>query len=69
MFVNRFARAFSLHDVLGDIEGSAVSSTVANGLSQSVFHEVSACLATATLLASFTYRNALAWQHSKTGRM
>ena len=53
MFVNRFARAFSLHDVLGDIEGSAVSYNVANGLSQSVFHEVSACLATPALLASF----------------
>jgi hypothetical protein len=52
MFVNRFARAFSLHDVLGDIEGLG-SSTVSNGLSQSVFHEVSACLATPALLASF----------------
>ena len=45
MFVNRFARAFSLHDVLGDLEGP---SAVSHGVSQSVFHEVifadAACL-------------------------
>ncbi len=69
MFVNRFARAFSLHDVLGDIEGLG-SSTVSNAPSQSVFHEVSSfsCRSVLSCLDATQERARLAtfkdWPHS-----
>jgi hypothetical protein len=55
MFANRFARAFSLHDVLGEIEGLGSSDT-SIGVSQSVFHEVCSsipCAASEPLTLTF----------------
>lgn len=52
MFANHFARAFSLHEVLGDIEAFGSSAT-SNGVSQSVFHEVRFFLAAFACESSF----------------